>query len=153
MSHNIALSGVRITDLKELADVVRVVGQGQARFMPNQKTFRTYQGQSPVCDHAIVLAGSNYDIGLRRESDGSYSLLADFTMIAHGSPFRARGVDYHQFLRSATNYDQAAAQFATGALQQEYALRKAEEQAAKMGRRATRIPGKNGSITLEIMER
>lgn len=156
MSHNIALSGARITDLSLLANIVKDLTRGTCRLVKGQTTFRTYPGQSNVCDHCIVIGNGQYDIGLKRQKDGSYSLIGDFSMMANTSPFAARGQNLFQMFQTVQdarqNYDQACARYATGALMQEYALRTAEEQAAILGRKVERVPGKNGTITLEIVE-
>jgi len=156
MSHNIALSGIIIRDLDLLAAVVKDLSKGRARLVKNQNTFRTYRGQDPSCDHAIVLSDLSYDIGIKRQKDGTFSLVADFSMIAMQSPFLARGQDPRSIYTSTafrSDYDQAYARMATGALMQEYAIRVAEEQAAVLGRTTQRVEGKNGTIALEVMER
>lgn len=103
-----------------------------------------------------MINGQQYDIGIKRNADGTFGLVADFTMMSQTSPFKARGQQLMSLYspgRSFETYGQDAARFATGALLQEYALMVAEEQAAILGRMTSRVAGKNGSIALEIMER
>lgn len=157
MSHNIALAGVRISNLDILAEAVSKLTNNACRLVKGQKNFRTYQGQPTNCDHAIVVAGSSYDIGIRAEKDGTFSLVADFTMMAGQSPFSPKHLSYGDFLTQnrsdRTNYDQAAGKYAVGALMQEYILIQAEDKASRLGRRTQRVPGKNGTVALEIVER
>lgn len=157
MSHNIALSGARITNLDILSDAVKAITNGKARLVRNQKTFRTYPGQDPACDHCIHIDSTQYDIGIRKQADGSWGLVADFSLLVHNSPFLARDHTMQQLrqlaLQGRSNFDQECARYATGALMQEYILRTAEEQAAILGRTTQRVTGKNGAIALEIMEK
>lgn len=139
-----------------LEAAIKAVSGGRAKLVKNQKTFRTYTGQDTACDHAIVIEGQQYDIGIKRNTDGTFGLVADFTMMSQTSPFKARGQQLMSLYspgRSFDTYGQDVARFATGALLQEYALIVAEEQAAILGRTANRVTGKNGAIALEISER
>jgi len=142
-----------------LEAAVKTVSGGRAKFVKNQKTFRTYTGQDTACDHAIIIEGQPYDIGIKRNADGTFGLIADFTMMFNTSPFKARDqqltslYSLYSSESSFNTYEQNVSRFATGALLQEYALMVAEEQAAILGRMTNRVAGKNGSIALEIMER
>lgn len=151
------MSGARITDLNILAEAVKAVTKGKARLVRNQKQFRTYPGQDSRCDHCIHIDGVNYDIGIRKQADGSWGLIADFSLLVHNSPFLAKGHTLQQLhqlaMSSRGSYDQECARFATGALMQEYILQTAEEQAAILGRTTQRVTGKNGAVALEIVER
>ncbi len=129
MSHNIRLSGVKFTDLVSLGNVIKDVSKGQARLEAEQKTFRTYRGQDPSCDAAIVLPGY-YDIGLKRTGDG-YEPIMESALMYGGSILGVQGSPL-------------------GLVQQEFALREAEYEAAQRGYTASREEGKNGRITLRI---
>lgn len=163
MSHNVQLSGVRITDLDLLAQIVKDLTKGNCVLHRNRKTFRTYPGQSNQCDHCIEIKNGSYDIGIVKNKDGTFGLLADFTMLASTSPFAAKVAqrpmyNFGMFSGGAApttreDYDQLSAKYATGSLMQEYVLRQAEEQAAILGRSTQRVTGKNGTVSLEIMER
>lgn len=138
MSHNIVLTGVRYDDLKLLADVVKDLSKGRAKFERNQTTFRTYPGQPTNCDHRITMPGS-HDIGLRRNKEGSYDMI--FDPFGMDRVFEAQGGAY------------VYGESAIGALAQEYVLRAAEIRAAQQGYTTQRIAGKNGNVSLEIMVR
>lgn len=156
MSHNVQLSGVRIDDLDLLASVIRDVSKGKAQLMKGARTFRTYSGQPNQCNHSIHIKDSRYDIGLVGNKSDGFSMLADFSMLLHASPFLAKGFKRENLMMigssARANFDQECAKWATGALMQEYVLRQAEEQAGRLGRRVQRIEGKNGMIALEVME-
>lgn len=135
MSHNIVLTGVRYDDLRLLGEVVNDLSNGQAKLMRNQKTFRTYPGQPTDCEHCITMPG-RHDIGLRRNKEGSYDMIFDpYDM---NRVFQAKGGNVY------------GGEAAIGALAQEYVLRAAEIRASQQGYTTTRIPGKNGNISLEI---
>jgi hypothetical protein len=143
MSHNIVLSGVRITDLSLLGKIVADLSKGQARLVQNVANFRTYVGQSTTCDHRIDMPGP-HDIGLVRQPDGSYQLKYDpFRM---SSVFRTEEVEYSSGMSSA---DYGA--IAIGNLLMEYTLQEAEIAAGMRGLSTQRVPGKNGAISLEII--
>lgn len=128
MSHNIRLSGVKFTDLKSLGQIVAHVSQGQASLEPQATTFRTYRGQDPSCNGRIVLPGP-YDIGLKRVEGGYEPIMESALMV--GTVLGPRGAPL-------------------GLVQQEYALREAEYEAAQRGYTTERIAGDQGKITLRI---
>lgn len=130
MSHNIKLSGVKFTDLVALGNVVHDVSNGAARLDTTSKTFRTYRGQPNKCDATIVLPG-HYDIGLHRAADGSYEPVMESALEYTGSVLGVRGAPL-------------------GLVQQEFALREAEYEAAQRGYTASREQGANGRVTLRI---
>jgi len=129
MSHNIKLSGVKFTDLVSLGKVVADVSKGQASLDTTAKTFRTYRGQSNTCDACIKLPG-NYDIGLIKEGN-AYNPIMESYIQAAGSVLGPRGAPL-------------------GFVQQEFALREAEYEAAQRGMTTERIPADGGRIILRI---
>jgi hypothetical protein len=135
VSHNIILTGVRYDDLRLLGEVVNDLSAGQAKLMRNQKTFRTYPGQPTQCDHCIAMPG-RHDIGLKRNSEGSYDMI--FDPYGMSNVFQAKGGAY------------VYGESAIGAIAQEYVLRAAEIRAAQQGYSTQRIPGKDGNVSLEI---
>lgn len=130
MSHNVRLSGVKFTDLVSLGSIINDVSKGQATLDTTSKTFRTYFGQNDKCDAAIKLPG-RWDIGLTRNADGHYEPLLESALVHQGTVLGIPGAPL-------------------GLVQQEYALREAEYEAAQRGYTSERIPGDKGKITLRI---
>lgn len=129
MSHNITMKGVRFTDLDLLGNIVANLSQGAANLVRDQKTFRTYAGQSTTCDHCIKMPGK-HDIGLVADKEGGYTLKFDpYNM----SPIFSAG---HERI---------------GKLVQEYALQNAEIAAAQNGWQTERKQGANNSVVLEVV--
>lgn len=71
MSHLTKIE-TRILSLTALESAVKEMGATLTR---DSKTFTAYN-RSP-CDHRITLPGVRYEIGVRREQDGAYTLHAD----------------------------------------------------------------------------
>lgn len=130
MSHNVRLSGVKFTDLVSLGQVINEVSKGQARLDTEGKTFRTYYGQSDKCAANIVLPG-RWDIGLTRNAAGHYEPLLESALVYQGTVLGVSGSPL-------------------GLVQQEYALREAEYEAAQRGYSTERIAGNAGKVTLRI---
>lgn len=130
MSHNIRLSGVKFTDLVSLGNIVSEISEGKARLGVNDKTFRTYRGQSNRCDACIHLPGQ-WDIGLIKQDD-HYSPIMESALEYTGSVLGPQGAPL-------------------GLVQQEYALREAEYEAAQRGMTTERVPGEKGRITLRMV--
>lgn len=139
MSHNITMDKVRIRNLNLLGQIAGELSKGAGKLNVNAKTFATYPGQPNKCDAAIEHTGGdgrfnrNYGIGLLKQKDGSYTLVAD----PYGLP------DYYM-AREAYNQP-------LGKLLQEYTLREAEYQAAQMGYTTRRMAGEKGAVTLELV--
>lgn len=142
MSHNIVLSGVRITDLNLLGNIVKELSGGKATLTQNVSTFRTFVGQSTSCDHRIDMPG-RHDIGLVRQKDGSYQLKYD--PYAMDDVFRTKGVQFNHSMNSA----QIGA-IHIGNLLMEYTLQEAEIAAGMRGLSTQRVPAANGAISLEV---
>ncbi len=89
MSHNIAIKGVKITDLKALeAAIGELSAEGIKIRLHNSGTFRTYAGQPNKSDYTIELAGERHDVGLVKQPDGSYQPVFD----PYGMSSRGQGV-------------------------------------------------------------
>lgn len=77
MSH-ISRVKQQIADLDALKAAARRCG---VEFRENQRTRKWYYAsKAGECDHAIGIAGNSnaYEIGVRRQADGTYALDADF---------------------------------------------------------------------------
>ena len=131
MSHNIRLSGVKFTDLVSLGQVVNSVSNGKATLDTTAKTFRTYHGEPNKCDAAIKLPG-HYDIGLIKEGGHYTPIMESALMYGSNSILGVSGAPL-------------------GLVQQEYALREAEYEAAQRGMTTERVTGEKGRITLRCM--
>lgn len=131
MSHNITLTGVKITDLSLFGKICAELSNQQAKLVNPASTFRTYAGQPNQCAAKIEMPGK-HDVGLTRNEDGSYTPVFDPYCMS-------------QALKSphGTNY--------IGAALQEYALQEAEYQAAQNGMTSTRVEGAKGMVTLELV--
>ena len=132
MSHNITLKNAIVKDLRLLGRIVKDLSKGEARLTMDAITFRTFPGQPNRCDAAIIMPGQ-HDIGLVKTADkkGYNPVFDDYAL----SPmFKAL---------NSRNY--------VGLLMQEYALREGEIEAARLGMSSTRVPGKNGTVTLELI--
>jgi hypothetical protein len=90
-------------------------------------TARGYNQTSVRGDYVILLKG-DYDIALQRQSDGSYSMVADFTMLAPDAGIGPKG----------------------GKLLQLYAVHKAIKEARKRGHLVRRAQQQNGAIKLIV---
>src|SRR6266700_2776154 len=72
MSH-VLTGSIRILSIDALKAAAKDLG---AVLVENKKTFNAYYG-GEQCEHAIQLPGVNYEIGLRKQKDGSFSLAWD----------------------------------------------------------------------------
>jgi len=74
MSH-VAKMQLQVKNLKALAACLAPFG---AELIIDQKQFEFYGGAKQKCDHAIRVKGTRYEIGLTKQSDGSFDLQCDF---------------------------------------------------------------------------
>lgn len=132
MSHNIVLKDVKIKDLVQFGSIVSKMSDGKASLVNPATSFRTYRGQPTHCDAKIAMPGP-HDVGLRKQADGSYSVVFD--------PYRMDTVFTHL---QGTNK--------IGALLQEYTLQEAEYAAALKGMSSNRVESPNGTVTLELVQ-
>lgn len=142
MSHNITLTSVVVKDLDLLAKALRNLAVPGVSLDREAKTFRTFIGQSNVCEGRINMPG-NYDIGLRRTPNGNYNMVADFTMLDHSLE--------HPQCRTVDGKRRDDARISR--LSQELGLVQAEYEAAKRGQNARRVTGANGLISLRVEAR
>jgi hypothetical protein len=71
MSHTVRID-FEILNLNDLKETCASLG---FEFLEGQETFRSYQ--TGRCDHAIRVPGASYEIGVKAENDGNYSLAWD----------------------------------------------------------------------------
>jgi len=72
MSH-IARIELEVNDLSTLDRACQKMG---LKLVRNQKSYKWYYGDN-TCDHAIVVPGANYEIGIHHK-EGKYNLETDF---------------------------------------------------------------------------
>lgn len=129
----------QVRDLNALAAAIAELPQGVAngqpcqliRAQPGAKVQARGYGSGMVdCDAMIRLPGP-YDVALTRQPDGTYTLTTDF--------WRGHVAEY-----CGENF---------GRLLQLYGVHATLAQARKMGCRAQRVLGKNGSINVVITGR
>lgn len=144
MSHNVTFAGVKIEDIDALRDAVKeLADQGVKVRLSQSGTFRTWPGQPNKCDYTIEVAGSNHDVGLIKQPDGTYAPVFD---PYGGGVARALGAEA-QFCNVA---DGGAARN-LGKLVQTYATCKAEREAASAGLMTSRSYDKtSGKVMLTV---
>lgn len=142
MSHNVSIAGVKITDLNALQAAISELQQEGSRitFEPEGKAFRTWPGQPNSCDAVIRLPAERFDVGLRKQADGSYVPIFDHMLNNNQSiscevPTRENRMD---------------GRFALGRLLQRYAVCVAEQQAAAEGHMVSRNKDDAGNIVLTV---
>lgn len=151
MSH-VADVDIKIRDLDACEAAVKRLG---GQLMRGQKTHKWYgrflndwNSQSAAvnrrdpktfgkCDHAIKFPGINYEIGLVREEDGSYTPVYD--SYGHGG-----GHD-------GGKITQLLGGLQLPKLKDEYAAAVTTRMLARKGFRVTRTTGKNGEIVLKAV--
>jgi hypothetical protein len=141
MSHVTAID-INITDLKALQGAVQELG---AEWRGGQKTYEWYGhsvGDYPLpagftaadlgkCEHAIRLAGTDYEIGVVKKKDGSgYTCLYDF---------------WGPGMKLKSHFGDGLAK-----LKQMYGVHKATAAARAKGYMVQRRPQKNGTIKLVV---
>jgi len=72
MSH-IATIELEVNDLESLSRACQRMG---LKLVRGKKTYKWYYGDN-TCDHAIVVPGANYEIGIHHK-EGKYNLETDF---------------------------------------------------------------------------
>lgn len=73
MSHQSSIQ-CKIRSIDALRNACDVMGLK----LLDQKTYRGYGSQTYNCNYAIKLKGTQYDVGVVQEADGTYSLKTDF---------------------------------------------------------------------------
>jgi len=78
--------------VKNLNALAACLKQFDAELVLGQKQFEYFGGAKQKCDHAIRVKGTKYEIGLVKQSDGSFDLQCDFWSSGGlGQRFGARG--------------------------------------------------------------
>lgn len=124
MSHNTVIKDVKITDLDALTTAVdQLIREGVNIAFDREATkFRTYRGQPDACQGAIRLPGEAFDIGLKREEDGTYVPVFDHML------------DQNRSIACAfTPGERRSDRHTIGKLMQYYTAAKAEKEAALQG--------------------
>jgi hypothetical protein len=146
MSH-VASIDIAINDLTALKAAVKELGCEWREGQLNYKWYGTSVGDYPLpkgmtvemlgkCSHAIKVPGVNYEIGVVKMPDGTFTLAYDFYGYDGGTH------DGHKLL----------AKFGEklGKLVQGYAVHRATLEAQRKGLRVIRTTTANGSIRLAI---
>lgn len=164
MSHNVKITGIKITDLDALDSAIaelRAEGIGirleRGPLASRSLTFRTYRAGSLNDDrahHVIRLDNCKYDIGLIRQPSGHYLPVYDNALgISVACPIAAPGGGNNYNMRAITDAGEvalAARGIGIGKLMQRYSTRLAEMEAKRRGYTSRRVPGENGALHLEI---
>lgn len=129
MSHITLVNG-QIKDLEAVKALCREKGW---EFLEGKKTSTFWGGAQHPCDHAIKVPGAYDDaeLGLVRNSDGSYSLAYDPMCFKSG------------LIDSCSKGGKLG-----GVFMQSYLICKTEREAKRNGMVARRVPGKNGAVKL-----
>jgi hypothetical protein len=142
MSHNVLIQNVKITSLDALRRAINELSaEGIHVALLEQKTFRTYRGQSNNCDLCIYLSDGRYDVGLQLDREGNYVPICDASMMPHDGT----GISC-EFRPGDTIQDWN--RVAIGKLMQRYSTCVAEDTLASSGHLVTRELADNGDILL-----
>lgn len=148
MSHNVLLHGVVFRDLDILqAAVAELVQEGVHAVVIKQPTkIRGWNGRGAMVDAAIMLEREQYDIGLKKQADGSYIPFMESMLNAAGIQAQPNACS----IDSKQRHDYMAAKL--GRLTQRYAVIHAERQARKLPNvmSVKRAVKTNGQIHLNI---
>lgn len=142
MSHVVEIA----TKIKDLVALKAACAELGFSFMENQREYRwygTWVGDSPMpqgmttadlgkCEHAIRVPDVNYEVGVRRQTDGSFALVYDW--------WNSGGLKQHL----GTN---------AGPLVQAYAKHKTMREVARMGHRVvSQQVLEDGSVKLVVQQ-
>ncbi|MBF0232833.1 MAG: DUF1257 domain-containing protein [Desulfamplus sp.] len=122
MSH-IAKIELEVTDIESLSRACQRMG---LNFVQGKTTFKWYYGVNQ-CDHAIIIPGANYEIGIIFK-DGKYELETDF---------------WDQGITVAIGKN-------GGLLKQRYAVERTKAEAIRKGYRVIEKQTENNSIRLHV---
>lgn len=148
MSHNVALKGTKLKDLTALRIACDELAKEGAkiRFDETAKTFRTYHGEDPKCDAAIIMGNGTLDIGLRKTADGSYEPVFDPYGFSADLSVDGKAVNFNEPKAASgrarygnADYDEQYARSRIGKLLQRYGVVVTERMAAKSGKTYSRV--------------
>lgn len=79
MSHTTTIRSVGIRDTQAIEQAVAKLNAAgvQVTLKTNQKPRMFYQNQGEVCDYVLALGGCDYDVGLKKQADGTYAPMFD----------------------------------------------------------------------------
>jgi hypothetical protein len=144
MSHTSAIKSISIQSVSALRAAVEELATTGVKcsLVENAKPrayFSNQQGLG-VADFVLQLHDAQYDVGFYKTEDGkSYEARTDFW-----------GKSVESVLGACALSPENAMQAKLGKLYQLYGIAAATEQARKKGHMVRRIPGKDGSIKLEV---
>lgn len=140
MSHVVEIE-TKITDLDALDKACLELGFNLKKDQHTYKWYGRWVGDSPMpqgmtkadlgkCDHAIAIKGCQYEVGVRRQGDGSYTLVYDY--------WNSGGLDKHLGQKA-------------GPLVQSYAKHKTLREVSRLGQRVVNQQKlEDGSIRLVV---
>lgn len=156
MSHNVEIKGVKITDIsvveRALAELNRENGTHFYVDKSEKATMRGWRGARNRADVVICNPDGQYDIGLNKQADGSYNMIAE----------NLGGHDFGEHLGTEEGamtiegkvcdvrdkWGNLSAQGMTGRLVQMINVVTAEDAAASQGYMVERTKGEDGIIEL-----
>jgi hypothetical protein len=79
MSHTTTIRSVGIRDTQAIEQAVNKLKSAgvQIELATNRKPRMYYRDQGDVCEYVLALAGSEYDVGLKKQADGTYAPMFD----------------------------------------------------------------------------
>jgi hypothetical protein len=144
VSHNVVIDNVKIANLTAFEIAVNeLIKEGaNIRLNKSRNTFRTWEGQPNKCDMVLELPGEQFDIGLVKQPDGSYSPVFDHMLDANRSGISCK-LD-----RSDSYKDRDRGTI--GRLMQRYAVCAVEHEMAIQGNSTSRSTADNGEIEVLV---
>lgn len=147
MSHTASIKSIKIQSVAALRAAVEELNRTGTKMslVPNAQPRSYYsahgmeQAGMGKADFVIKLDGAAYDIGLYKQTDGSFEARTDFWM---GSVEKVLGAT----ARTPENVEQAK----MGKLLQMYGIHAATETARRQGHMVRRINKADGTIALEV---
>ena len=142
MSHNVSIDHVKIANMSVLQTAIAELSKAGVGISLDQcGTFRTYRGQPNKSDYTIHLPKETYDVGLNKQSDGSYKPVYDADLVANKSVAceYTPGTSYKDRERGAL-----------GKLLQTYSVCLMEHEAVMAGHSTRRETKENGDIDVLV---
>lgn len=143
MSHTTSIKSIKITSLSALRAAVAELNTSgiKCSLVQDAKPRAYFDNQAGMgqADFVIKLDGAAYDIGLYKQSDGSYEARTDFW-----------GGSVERILGAKPRAQENAQQAKMGRLFQMYGIHAATETARRQGHSVRRITKADGTVALEI---